>query len=296
MPAILERLEPKADSCGCCHWGGHRRHRQFRHRGRGTRDPIGYSGGINLYEYVASSPVGNVDGAGWASALAQYIYWHAQAGYFENLAQAQGNLSSAYMAQLQAQNLASRIEASNALQDFMNHHHGDTPLQKLQTLEKKVKKMMGKLLKTECPSPAVSKAVGDLKKAIAALEASQKLGSANAIQQVKGLGNALGLLSKFFGPETGVGPILGFYANALNQAATEIGRIYQSAGQQNLQAWALHAGAPNTSASIPFSDPWAAQVMQSAGQSLGPLQPAFVQAMDSPVANEVVSGGINGNG
>ncbi len=29
-----------------------------------TRDPIGYSGGINLYAYVASSPVGNVDAAG----------------------------------------------------------------------------------------------------------------------------------------------------------------------------------------------------------------------------------------
>ncbi len=29
-----------------------------------TRDPIGYQGGINLYEYVQSSPVGNVDGEG----------------------------------------------------------------------------------------------------------------------------------------------------------------------------------------------------------------------------------------
>ncbi len=29
-----------------------------------TRDPIGYQGGINLYEYVQSSPVGNVDAAG----------------------------------------------------------------------------------------------------------------------------------------------------------------------------------------------------------------------------------------
>ena len=29
-----------------------------------TRDPIGYQGGINLYAYVASSPVGNVDAAG----------------------------------------------------------------------------------------------------------------------------------------------------------------------------------------------------------------------------------------
>ncbi len=32
-----------------------------------TRDPIGYQGGINLYEYVQSSPVGNVDGAGEAN-------------------------------------------------------------------------------------------------------------------------------------------------------------------------------------------------------------------------------------
>ncbi len=29
-----------------------------------TRDPIGYQGGINLYEYVQSSPVGNVDAEG----------------------------------------------------------------------------------------------------------------------------------------------------------------------------------------------------------------------------------------
>ena len=29
-----------------------------------TRDPIGYRGGINLYGYVNSSPVGNVDGTG----------------------------------------------------------------------------------------------------------------------------------------------------------------------------------------------------------------------------------------
>ncbi len=29
-----------------------------------TRDPIGYQGGINLYEYAQSSPVGNVDGEG----------------------------------------------------------------------------------------------------------------------------------------------------------------------------------------------------------------------------------------
>ncbi len=29
-----------------------------------TRDPIGYAGGINLYEYVGSSPAGNVDPAG----------------------------------------------------------------------------------------------------------------------------------------------------------------------------------------------------------------------------------------
>ena len=29
-----------------------------------TRDPIGYQGGINLYEYVASRPVGNVDATG----------------------------------------------------------------------------------------------------------------------------------------------------------------------------------------------------------------------------------------
>ena len=29
-----------------------------------TRDPIGYPGGINLYEYVASRPVGNVDATG----------------------------------------------------------------------------------------------------------------------------------------------------------------------------------------------------------------------------------------
>ncbi len=33
-----------------------------------TRDPIGYQGGINLYAYVASSPVGNVDPAGLASS------------------------------------------------------------------------------------------------------------------------------------------------------------------------------------------------------------------------------------
>ncbi len=32
-----------------------------------TRDPIGYQGGINLYEYVQSSPVGNVDGEGLLS-------------------------------------------------------------------------------------------------------------------------------------------------------------------------------------------------------------------------------------
>ncbi len=31
-----------------------------------TRDPIGYQGGINLYAYVQSSPVGNVDGEGLA--------------------------------------------------------------------------------------------------------------------------------------------------------------------------------------------------------------------------------------
>ena len=31
-----------------------------------TRDPIGYQGGIDLYEYVQSSPVGNVDAAGLA--------------------------------------------------------------------------------------------------------------------------------------------------------------------------------------------------------------------------------------
>jgi RHS repeat-associated protein len=35
-----------------------------------TRDPIGYEGGINLYAYVASSPVGNVDAAG----LQVYMY------------------------------------------------------------------------------------------------------------------------------------------------------------------------------------------------------------------------------
>ena len=29
-----------------------------------TRDPIGYQGGINLYGFVNSSPVGNVDGTG----------------------------------------------------------------------------------------------------------------------------------------------------------------------------------------------------------------------------------------
>ncbi len=29
-----------------------------------TRDPIGYQGGINLYEYVGSAPVGNVDSTG----------------------------------------------------------------------------------------------------------------------------------------------------------------------------------------------------------------------------------------
>jgi hypothetical protein len=31
-----------------------------------ARDPIGYEGGINLYGYVNSSPVGNVDAAGMA--------------------------------------------------------------------------------------------------------------------------------------------------------------------------------------------------------------------------------------
>ena len=34
-----------------------------------TRDPIGYQGGINLYEYVQSSPVGNVDAAGLAVSM-----------------------------------------------------------------------------------------------------------------------------------------------------------------------------------------------------------------------------------
>ncbi len=33
-----------------------------------TRDPIGYQGGINLYEYVQSSPVGNMDGEGMLGA------------------------------------------------------------------------------------------------------------------------------------------------------------------------------------------------------------------------------------
>ena len=33
-------------------------------RSRPTRDPIGYRGGINLYGYVNSSPVGNVDAKG----------------------------------------------------------------------------------------------------------------------------------------------------------------------------------------------------------------------------------------
>ncbi len=35
-----------------------------------TRDPIGYQGGINLYEYVQSSPVGNVDAEGLAGGWA----------------------------------------------------------------------------------------------------------------------------------------------------------------------------------------------------------------------------------
>ena len=40
-----------------------------------TRDPIGYQGGINLYEYVQSSPVGNVDGAGLAVTVTGNA-WH----------------------------------------------------------------------------------------------------------------------------------------------------------------------------------------------------------------------------
>ena len=45
-----------------------------------TRDPIGYQGGINLYGYVNSSPVGNVDAAGtmWNgefTGAAQVLYF-----------------------------------------------------------------------------------------------------------------------------------------------------------------------------------------------------------------------------
>ncbi len=38
-----------------------------------TRDPIGYRGGINLYGYVNSSPVGNVDAGGVAKDLGGYF-------------------------------------------------------------------------------------------------------------------------------------------------------------------------------------------------------------------------------
>ncbi len=38
-----------------------------------TRDPIGYQGGINLYGYVDSSPVGTVDASGLNAGSAFYV-------------------------------------------------------------------------------------------------------------------------------------------------------------------------------------------------------------------------------
>ncbi len=46
-------------------------------RSRPARDPIGYQGGINLYGYVNSSPVGNVDAEGMAAeGVGAYIKGH----------------------------------------------------------------------------------------------------------------------------------------------------------------------------------------------------------------------------
>ncbi len=46
-----------------------------------TRDPIGYQGGINLYAYVQSSPVGNVDAAGLVEIHGTLASVEAYAGF-----------------------------------------------------------------------------------------------------------------------------------------------------------------------------------------------------------------------
>jgi RHS repeat-associated protein len=64
------------------------------------RDPIGFEGGLNLYEYVAGSPASNVDPMGLSP-------WAAVVGYFDDLA-------SGYVAYVEDQNGTTALKADTA--------------------------------------------------------------------------------------------------------------------------------------------------------------------------------------
>jgi RHS repeat-associated protein len=273
-----------------------------------TRDPIGYRGGINLYGYVNSSPVGNVDPAGEATALQRYLFWDSAVA---QLNQDKNNnnhyaVGTSARALLRGVIFAAELERDKALNAYYSHHHqspwaalAKAIAAKERDLNQKAQKEAEKGMCDDDGGPL--DLLDKLEKAGDLLSAIRGMGAgAGSMRQLNQLANALGALGKFLPSDSGVAPMIDFYAAAMHAAIGAVQTVDQSAGRINLQLWNLGANAiyqSNQNTSIPFSPAWALHQMQTAdngaGLYLGPNQQAFINAMHSPGQIYILSG-VNG--
>ncbi len=248
-----------------------------------TRDPIGYQGGINLYEYVQSSPVANVDPEGEAGAFEQYQYWRAQT---QKLVALFPDFQGRDLTLLKGIAAASMLKELQAERRYAGSHNGMDPMEYLKHLIAQLSKEKHAFRCKpggDAPLEKFEKALDKAKQIANDIENGLELKNGNGPQQIAALGNLLGQLASHLPP--GFRQLVGFYGNALSSAAGAVGQLDKAEGAK---AWSELEGTTTNQmipivggSDIPFSPGWANRILNQFGDSV----PGFSQAYQYHLAN-----------
>ena len=240
-----------------------------------TRDPIGYRGGINLYGYVESEPVGMVDAEGLDSALGQYLYWQSRT---ETLVGLFAYYSGQSLALLRGIAAASVLKELQAERRYAGGHQGMSPLQYLNHLMNQFKKAE-KLLGCHPPGDPIIKKINKTLKTAEQIakdiQGGVALNSGNGPQRIAALGNIMGQLASDLPP--GAKQLVGFYADALSAVANAVGKLDKAMSEG---AWTELTGPPyyfatSGNSDTPFTPSWANDVLNQ----FGDVVPGFRAAL-----------------